>query len=244
LTPPPGGLQQLTGLTMDTGFAPDHLFYINCASGNIYADQVALASGGATKTYRGTGIVGSGVGALTGGINPNALLVAMDNTNTGGVTASSVTGAATATTGLEVRMPFADIALPLDPAARAGRVVRIAAALVRTDGTLGNQWLPGCPSATGSLGMAPNMNTIAGQQFALLTLPTPGPTCDSIDFNQDGLFPDTGDIDDFLSVFSGGPCSTAPVPGCNDIDFNNDGLYPDTTDIDAMLSVFSGGACA
>ncbi|MFO0832477.1 MAG: CHRD domain-containing protein [Phycisphaerales bacterium] len=70
-----------------------------------------------------------------------------------------------------------------------------------------------------------------------------GPTCDSIDFNNDGLFPDTADIDDFLSVFSGGPCSTDPTPGCGDIDFNNDGLFPDTTDIDSLLSVFSGGPC-
>ncbi len=67
--------------------------------------------------------------------------------------------------------------------------------------------------------------------------------CDSIDFNNDGLFPDTLDIDDFLSVFSGGACSTTPVPGCNDLDFNNDGLFPDTLDIDSLLSAFSGGAC-
>ncbi|MFO0830732.1 MAG: hypothetical protein U0637_02700 [Phycisphaerales bacterium] len=64
--------------------------------------------------------------------------------------------------------------------------------------------------------------------------------CDSIDFNGDGLFPDTADIDDFLSVFSGGGCSTGT---CGDIDFNNDGLFPDTTDIDSLLSVFSGGPC-
>ncbi len=64
--------------------------------------------------------------------------------------------------------------------------------------------------------------------------------CDAIDFNGDGLFPDTADIDDFLSVFSGGPCSTGT---CGDIDFNNDGLFPDTADIDSLLSVFSGGAC-
>ncbi len=67
-----------------------------------------------------------------------------------------------------------------------------------------------------------------------------GPSCDSIDFNGDGLFPDTADIDDFLSVFSGGPCSTGT---CGDIDYNNDGLFPDTLDIDSLLSVFSGGAC-
>jgi hypothetical protein len=68
-----------------------------------------------------------------------------------------------------------------------------------------------------------------------------GHACDTIDFNADGLFPDTADIDDFLSVFSGGPCSNDP--NCGDIDFNNDGLFPDTTDIDSLLSVFSGGPC-
>ncbi len=73
-------------------------------------------------------------------------------------------------------------------------------------------------------------------------LPPTGPACDGIDFNMDGLFPDTTDIDDFLSVFSGGPCSNDPL--CGDIDFNNDGLFPDTADIDALLSVFSGGPCA
>lgn len=67
-----------------------------------------------------------------------------------------------------------------------------------------------------------------------------GAVCDPIDFNGDGLFPDTQDIEDFLTVFSGGPC---PTPSCGDIDFNNDGLVPDTADIDALLRVFSGGAC-
>ncbi len=68
-----------------------------------------------------------------------------------------------------------------------------------------------------------------------------GPGCDTIDFNGDTLFPDTADIDDFLSVFSGDGCSNDP--NCGDIDFNNDTLFPDTLDIDALLSVFSGGAC-
>jgi hypothetical protein len=68
----------------------------------------------------------------------------------------------------------------------------------------------------------------------------PASSCDTIDFNSDGLFPDTSDIDEYLSVFSGGACG---APACGDIDFNNDGLFPDTADIDAMLRVFSGGAC-
>ncbi|HYF14272.1 MAG TPA: hypothetical protein VD971_04280 [Phycisphaerales bacterium] len=64
--------------------------------------------------------------------------------------------------------------------------------------------------------------------------------CDSIDFNNDGLFPDNQDLEDFQSVFGGGPCSTGD---CNDLDFNNDGLFPDNADIEALYSVFGGG-CA
>jgi hypothetical protein len=67
--------------------------------------------------------------------------------------------------------------------------------------------------------------------------------CHSIDFNNDGLFPDTQDIDDFLAVFSGAPCPPTAGYLCDPIDFNNDNLYPDTLDIDALLSQFSGGPC-
>jgi hypothetical protein len=59
--------------------------------------------------------------------------------------------------------------------------------------------------------------------------------------HQRRALPDTLDIDDFLSVFSGGPCSNDP--NCDAIDFNGDGLFPDTADIDAFLAVFSGGTC-
>jgi hypothetical protein len=71
-----------------------------------------------------------------------------------------------------------------------------------------------------------------------LFIPTPSPLCDGIDFNGDGLFPDTQDITDFLNAFGGDTCDT-----CGDIDFNNDGLFPDTSDINAFLTVFSGGVC-
>ena len=70
--------------------------------------------------------------------------------------------------------------------------------------------------------------------------PVPTPTCDSVDFNGDTLFPDTQDITDFLTVFGGGNC---PTTACGDIDFNNDGLFPDTDDIAALIRVFGGGNC-
>jgi hypothetical protein len=70
--------------------------------------------------------------------------------------------------------------------------------------------------------------------------PTAGPSCDSIDFNGDGLFPDNADLEDFFSVFGGGACSTGT---CGDVDFNNDGLFPDNQDLQDYLAVFGGGSC-
>jgi hypothetical protein len=69
--------------------------------------------------------------------------------------------------------------------------------------------------------------------------------CDSVDFNNDQISPDSDDLNDFVAVFAGGPttCSTYPTPGCNDLDFNNDGLFPDSGDLDAFLSRLAGGAC-
>jgi hypothetical protein len=69
-----------------------------------------------------------------------------------------------------------------------------------------------------------------------------GPTCDSLDINNDGSFFDPQDIDAFLSVFSEGPCVPEDAT-CNDIDFNNDGGLFDPCDIDSFLLVFSEGPC-
>jgi hypothetical protein len=102
------------------------------------------------------------------------------------------------------------------------------------DGTFGGQY--------------DSMTVGAGNVSVFLTagiVPSPcgggGPTCDSIDYNNDGLFPDTLDIDDFIAVFQGSPCSNDP--NCGDLDFNNDGLFPDTLDLEALISVFQGGPC-
>jgi hypothetical protein len=90
-------------------------------------------------------------------------------------------------------------------------------------------------AVTNSCGTAMSRDATIGQS-----------ACDCIDFNLDGLFPDTQDIADFLSVFAGGVCAgqQATDPPCNiDIDYNNDGLFPDTLDIESLLSTFAGGAC-
>jgi hypothetical protein len=62
--------------------------------------------------------------------------------------------------------------------------------------------------------------------------------CDSVDFNNDGMFPDDADLVEFLAVMAGQSCEA-----CNDIDFDNDGLYPNDEDLLAFLRVLAGGAC-
>ncbi len=68
-----------------------------------------------------------------------------------------------------------------------------------------------------------------------------GPVCDSIDFNNNTLFPEDQDLVDLLAVLAGGPCTNDP--NCNDIDFNNDGLFPDDNDLITFLRVLAGGSC-
>ncbi len=165
MVPPPAGPDQLTGTRLDEGFAPDHLLFANAWAGTIYIDQYALATeGGAVKTYRGQGLVGSGLGLLSGGSNPHGMRFALDNTNTGGVTDSSVQDAATATTGIEIYLDLLDV--DLTPAQIPG--AKLAAFLLESDGRVSSQWLPPVSGISGSLDYAPDLRGYAGDQFAFL----------------------------------------------------------------------------
>ncbi len=62
--------------------------------------------------------------------------------------------------------------------------------------------------------------------------------CDSIDFNNDGVFPDDQDAIDFFDVLAGESC----IP-CSDIDFNNNFVFPEQDDVIQFMHVFSGGTC-
>ncbi len=62
--------------------------------------------------------------------------------------------------------------------------------------------------------------------------------CDSIDFNQNGVFPEDQDVVDFFNVLAGGDC-----PTCNDIDFNNNQVFPEDQDVIDFFNVLAGGTC-
>ncbi|HLP84141.1 MAG TPA: kelch repeat-containing protein [Phycisphaerales bacterium] len=62
--------------------------------------------------------------------------------------------------------------------------------------------------------------------------------CDSIDFNNNGVFPEDQDVVDFFTVLAGGSCAT-----CSDIDFNNNQVFPEDQDVIDFFNVLAGGTC-
>jgi hypothetical protein len=109
-------------------------------------------------------------------------------------------------------------------------------------GWMHNFWFDAstAPAATNPNATLSSFKTLANPSAAFAVAAPGAPVCDSIDFNNDNVFPSTEDIDDLLSVYGGGPCSTG---NCNDIDINNDGVFPSTDDIDAFLRIYGGGNC-
>ncbi len=65
--------------------------------------------------------------------------------------------------------------------------------------------------------------------------------CDSIDFNNNTVFPEEQDVIDFFSVLAGGPCSSGNA--CSDIDFNNNGVFPEEQDVIDFFDVLAGAQC-
>jgi glycosidase len=214
---PPAGLQDISGTRFDAGFAPSTLFWVN-AAGSVYVDQVSLPNGAAaTKTYLGRSTADTGNGILTGGTNPSGVQVALDRTNTVGVTGSSATNAATATKGFEFYIPFG--ALGLNPAS-CGKV-RLMVAIVQSDGTFGNQILPPLSAGSAGLGIDPNFATLAGTQFATFTLPN------KADFNLD-TYVDDGDFVVFADAYNILACTDPAMPAGCPADLNADGLVDDS----------------
>lgn len=216
---PPGGIAELSGTRFDVGFTPSSMFFVNAAS-SVYVDHVLLPNGAAaSKTYLGYSTANSASGILSGGSNALGVQVALDRTNTAGVTASSAANAATATKGFEFYIPFAQLGISSPPASCAS--IRLAAFIVRSDGTIGNQVLHPLSAGSAELGLAPNFQSRPGNQFAIFTLPP------AADFTGDAQVDDS----DFV-IFAAGynvfdcadPAMTANCPA----DLNMDGLVDDS----------------
>ena len=165
---------------------------------------------------------------------------------TGGTDLAEVGGSQN-TFGVPLGSIGTDTAIEVGVARSAGGII-VASGVLTAPSTPGDYCIDlanGAATVISSVASSGNPSFVLYTQMSLLpgacfTVTAP-PTCDTIDFNQDTLFPDVLDVEDFLSVFGGGPCSNDPL--CNDIDFNNDMLFPDVLDIESFLSVFSGGPC-
>jgi glycosidase len=209
---PPNNLPNIHGMQLDAGFAPDYVIFANAFGGSIYVDHYTLATGGnGTKRYLGSGTVGDGDGFLNGSNNTNAMEVALHNGNLFGVTAGSAAGAATAVSGFELDIAFADLGLTED-----STTMRVMAMIVRSNGEVGNQFLPGLGGGYANLGQVPlSLESIPGPQYLTIALEhAPG------DWNGDG----TVDLADYagLSACLTGPGPTALAPGCPSFDFAGD----------------------
>lgn len=162
------------------------MLFINTFGGNIYVDQFTLPTGNpASNTYRGQGTVNDGNGFLSGGSNPNGMQVAMNNTNSLGMTDTEASGTASALHGFEPFVAYGDVGIP-DARASFG----IAASITRSNREVSNQWLPGLGGGFGNLGQIPDMTTIPGDQFVLVTLQILGDINgdDDVDADDTSLF--------------------------------------------------------
>ena len=77
-----------------------------------------------------------------------------------------------------------------------------------------------------------------GTNFTTSPVPITISTCNSIDFNNNGIFPEDQDVIDFFDTLAGAPCA-----GCDSIDFNNNTVFPEEQDVVDFLQVLAGGSC-
>lgn len=61
---------------------------------------------------------------------------------------------------------------------------------------------------------------------------------DEIDFNNNTVFLEDQDVNDFFYVVAGGLS-----PLCTDIDFNNNTVFPEDADVIDFFNVLAGGTC-
>ncbi len=166
----PPVISGIQGTQMDEGFAPRWVIAVRATSGSAFAvDLVDLSSN--TQTSLGSGVFNSGSGALTGGDHPNGELVAFDNGNAAGVTGTTVQDANTASTGIEMKLPFSTLKLM-------SGTVKVMACITGGSGYFSNQSLPSMGISSSqvvggyvNLGMAPiDFNRVAGNQYVSVIL--------------------------------------------------------------------------
>ncbi len=152
------------GMIFDSGFEADR--YITMSGGDIGGGVYALfgnwaevlTSGGGQGRFLGQGAAVSD-GTLTGGDNPDGILMTINNSNVAGVTDSTSTGGELVDTGIELAIPLSALGNPT------GDIKVVAFVNGSGHDFLSNQ-VAGGVSGAGNLGepRAVDFNTFAGAQ--------------------------------------------------------------------------------
>lgn len=236
---PPAGVSGLAGTTLDTGFSPDVMYFMNASGGGgvLYVDHVTLPTNpaGLVKTFRGSVARSTGRGALVGGVNPNSVYVAFDNSNSGGVTSSLVSNAASVTTGLEMLIPYTELFGAGGPGCG---TISLMAFVCAPDGSFSNQILPGLALGTGNLGPTPNFQSLAGVQRLTVSIPAAADVDNGGGLGiRDGAV-DINDLLYFLGAFESGG-SRADLDDGSGTGLKDGGV--DINDLLFFLSHFEAG---
>jgi len=225
ITVGPGSVKGLSGTTLDPGFEPDYAIAINTA-GNVYVDLVDIQN--MTGRYLGyVPLNAPGVLAGQDANNPNGTALGFNNTNSAGVigapppdktAAEHAADAATALTGMEMLLKFADIGA--DAALSEAKIMVL---LCGSSGYLSNQTLPGlgADSQKGNLGFGPlnfaDEGFAAGEQFATVSLgaaQAPGGPMDGASIPQDsGSANLAATQNNYTGFGNASGTGTAPTPG-------------------------------
>lgn len=217
-----GFLAKMNDLEFDTGFEADSLINVRWGGTALYADLDTFGTSGVAPTPTTTAIAGGSVSgsgnAKTATISLSGAALVIDNSATGGPTASNAGGSSGVTTGVEIKIPLSALGSP------AG-AIKVCALISNSGGDyLSNQVLAGLPSGTGNLGNVKtdwNMKNYSGNQFFTVA------AASIIDADGDGIA-DSSDTDDD----NDGLLDTVETNTGTFVDANNTGSNPLNADTD------------
>jgi hypothetical protein len=205
-----GFLAKLNDLEFDTGFDADALINVRWGGTELYADIDTFGSGSSAPTPTTTAIAGGAVtgagSAKTATVSLAGALLVIDNSATGGPTASDAGSSSSVTTGLEIKIPLTALGSPAGD-------IKICALISNGGGDyLSNQTLAGLPLGTANLANTKNLwnlKNYSGNQLFTVSAPA------VVDTDGDTI-PDSTDPDD-------------DNDGLTDVVETNTGIFVDAT---------------
>ena len=180
------GTDKLAGFTFDAGFSADYHVIVRRGAGKFDLDYAVVGSGSDFNFYENVfGGTDTGSGMTGTGANSQPILVAYDDSNTGGIGGgdgmADQAAALAVQTGLEIQIDLADLGMPT------GDILVSAFINNSNHNYLSNQFLGGMIAPQGNLGQDGNggfisddttlslidLNNFDGNQFFVVAVPEP-----------------------------------------------------------------------